>query len=202
MKNMIGIRKEKGNNRMETKKAIELRRSIRKFKNEDIKKSVLEDILNCGRLAPSAKNRQPWFFVVLKQEIKDKVADLMIEYTNNNDESKEVKKLNSPSSVLPTANVIKEAPVLVLIFKEKDDNWTIGDNLSIGACVENMCLRATELGIGSLWIRDIVYVAEEVAEMLHHSDLELNCAVSFGIPNQNPLPRPRKELEDIMEWYE
>ena len=202
MKNMIGIRKEKGNNRMETKKAIELRRSIRKFKNEDIKKSVLEDILNCGRLAPSAKNRQPWFFVVLKQEIKDKVADLMIEYTNNNDESKEVKKLNSPSSVLPTANVIKEVPVLVLIFKEKDDNWTIGDNLSIGACVENMCLRATELGIGSLWIRDIVYVAEEVAEMLHHSVLELNCAVSFGIPNQNPLPRPRKELESILEWYE
>ena len=126
----------------------------------------------------------------------------MIEYANNNDETKEIKKLDSPSSVLPTASVIKEAPVLVLIFKEKDDNWTIGDNLSIGACVENMCLRATELGIGSLWIRDIVYVAEEVAEMLHHSVLELNCAVSFGIPNQNPLPRPRKELESILEWYE
>ena len=37
--------------------------------------------------------------------------------------------------------------------------------------------------------------------MLEHKDLELNCAVSLGVPNQNPKQRPRKELKDIMEWY-
>ena len=63
-----------------------------------------------------------------------------------------------------------------------------------------MCLRATDLGLGTLWIRDIVYVAEDVAKMLGHSDLELNCAVSLGYPNQSPKMRPRKNLEDIMEW--
>lgn len=186
---------------METKKAIEERRSIRAFKEEDISKEVVEDILNCGRLAPSSKNRQPWYFVVLKDNIKNKVADLMIEYTKNKDESRERKKLNYPSSVNPTAKVIKQAPILVLIFREKDDNWLIGDNLSIGACVENMCLRATDLGLGSLWIRDIVYVSEDVAKMLGHEDLELNCAVSLGVANQNPKQRPRKELKDIVEWY-
>ena len=186
---------------METKKVIEERRSIRGFTKEDIGNEVVEDILNCGRLAPSAKNRQPWYFVILKKDIKDKVADLMIEYTQNNDESEERKKLNAPSSVNPTANVIKQAPILVLIFREKDDNWLVGDNLSIGACVENMCLRATDLGLGSLWIRDIVYVSEQVAEMLGHGDLELNCAVALGVPSQNPKQRPRKELKDIMEWY-
>ena len=43
---------------METKQVIEKRISIRNFKNENISKEVVEDILNCGRLAPSAKNRQ------------------------------------------------------------------------------------------------------------------------------------------------
>lgn len=186
---------------MEVKKAIAERRSIRNFKQEDINKEIVEDILNCGRFAPSAKNRQPWYFVIVKSEIKNKIADMMIDYTINNNDTIERKKLGCASSVNPTADVIKQAPILVLIFRPKDDNWIVGDNLSIGACVENMCLRATDLGLGSLWIRDIVYVSEKVAEMLGHGDLELNCAVSLGVPSQSPKQRPRKELKDIMEWY-
>ena len=186
---------------MELKEAIENRRSIRNFKADKISKEIVEDILNCGRLAPSAKNRQPWYFVIVQDEVKNKIADMMINYTINKDDTNERKKLDCASSVNPTANAMKQAPILVLVFREKNDNWIIGDNLSIGACVENMCLRATDLGIGSLWIRDIVYVSEDVAKMLGHGDLELNCAVSFGVPNQNPKQRPRKELKEIMEWY-
>lgn len=186
---------------MNTIEVIEDRRSIRNFKSEKISKDIVEDILNCGRFAPSAKNRQPWYFVVTQGKVKNKIADMMIEYTESNDECDERKRMGCSSSVKSTANVIKQAPILVLIFREKNDNWIIGDNLSIGACVENMCLRATDLGIGSLWIRDIVYVSEDVAKMIGYEDLELNCAVSFGIANQNPKQRPRKELKDIMEWY-
>ncbi len=186
---------------MNTIEAIENRRSIRNFKADKISKEIVEDILNCGRLAPSAKNRQPWYFVIVQDEMKNKIADMMINYTINKDDTNERKKLDCASSVNPTANAMKQAPILVLVFREKNDNWIIGDNLSIGACVENMCLRATDLGIGSLWIRDIVYVSEDVAKMLGHGDLELNCAVSFGVPNQNPKQRPRKELKEIMEWY-
>ena len=187
---------------METLKAIEERRSIRGFTKEKIKKEIVEDILNCGRLAPSAKNRQPWYFVIVQKETKDKIADMMTNYTINNDETNEKKLLGHKSSVNPTANVIKQAPILVLVFREKNDNWIVGDNLSIGACVENMCLRATDLGIGSLWIRDTVYVAEDVAKMLGHEDMELNCALALGYANQFPKMRPRKKLEDIIEWYE
>lgn len=185
---------------MEVSKAIENRRSIRDFKQEDINKEIVEDILNCGRLAPSAKNRQPWYFVVVKSEIKNKIADMMIDYTITTNDAIERKKLGYANSANPTANVIKQAPILILIFKPKDDHWIVGDNLSIGACVQNICLRATDLGLGSLWIRDIAYVSEKVAEMLGHRDLELNCAVSLGIPNQCPKPRPRKKLEHIIEW--
>lgn len=186
---------------METLKSIEERRSIRNYVKKDISKELIKDILNCGRLAPSAKNRQPWYFIVTKNLVKDKIADMMIEYTLNTDVNLERERIGHKSSVNPTANIIKEAPVLILIFKEKNQNWTIGDNLSIGACVENMCLRATELGIGSLWIRDTVYVAEDIAKMLNHQDMELNCALILGYANQSPKMRPRKKLEDIVEWY-
>lgn len=181
--------------------AIEKRRSIRLFKDTSVSKEIVEDILNSGRLAPSAKNRQPWYFVVVQNEVKNKISDMMIEYTKNNDESLERKVMGCESSVNATANIIKQSPILILIFREKNDNWVVGDNLSIGACVENMCLRALELGIGSLWIRDIVYVREEVANMLGHGDMELNCALALGIANQSPKERPRKELKDIVEWY-
>lgn len=181
--------------------SIEKRRSIRSFKNMDISREIVEDILNAGRLAPSAKNRQPWYFVVVKNEIKDEIANMMINYSlNHNDDTIEKQKYGFKSSVNPTAKVIKEAPILILIFREKNDNWVVGDNLSIGACVENMCLRALELGIGSLWIRDTVYIAEDIANFLNHKDMELNCALSLGIANQEPKQRPRKELNDIVEW--
>lgn len=186
---------------MNTIDAIKNRRSIRAFKDDEISKEIVEDILNCGRLAPSAKNRQPWYFVIVTSKTKDKIADMMTNYTINNDDTIERLKLGCKSSVNPTANVIKQAPVLILVFKEKNDNWTIGDNLSIGACVENMCLRATELGLGSLWIRDTVYVAADIAKILDHKDLELNCALALGYPSQFPKQRPRKKLSQIMEWY-
>lgn len=185
---------------METKKAIEERRSIREFKNDDIDNNLILDILNCGRLAPSAKNRQPWYFVVTRGTTKDKIADLMIEHTLQEQKLKE--KFEYNISVNPTANVIKQAPILILIFREKDDNWIVGDNLSIGACVENMCLRATELGLGTLWIRDTVYAAEDIAKILNHDDLELNCALAIGYSNQNPKMRPRKVLDSIVEWHQ
>lgn len=182
---------------METIKAIEKRRSIRTYKDISISKEIIEDILNCGMLAPSAKNRQPWYFIVVSGEIKDKIISIMCDEV-----TKESIKYDNGynNSVVSTANVIKEAPILILIFKEKDNNWIISDNLSIGACVENMCLRATELGLGTLWIRDIVYTSEQIASYLNKEDLELNCALTIGIPNQDPKPRPRKKLEEIVEW--
>lgn len=185
---------------METLKAIEERRSIRSYAEKDLSKEIIEDILNCGRLAPSAKNRQPWYFVVTKNEIKDKIADMMIDYALSTNEDAELKRLGCKSSVNHTANIMKQAPILILIFREKNDNWIVGDNLSIGACVENMCLRATDLGLGSLWIRDTVSVSEDIAKMLGHEDMELNCALALGYANETPKMRPRKNLEDIIEW--
>ena len=186
---------------METKKAIEERRSTRDFKTDDISKEVVEDILNCGRLAPSAKDRQPWYFVILKNEMKNKIADLMIEYIQSTDESEIYAKSKSPNTIKASANIIKQAPVLVLIFRPENDYWRVGDSISIGACVENMYLRATDLGIGIVCIRDTCFISNQISQMIGYQNFELNCAVALGIPNQKSIPKVKKELKDIIKWY-
>lgn len=185
---------------METLGVIEKRRSIRKFTNEKISKEIILDILNCGRLAPSAKNRQPWFFVVVSKDIKDEIAKLMIDYGNSEKYALKCIEYNCNKSLAFTGDIITKGDVLILILRQKDDNWLIADSLSIGACVENMCLRATDLEIGSLFISDIVNVAADVLKLLGSENMELSCALLLGYPNQSPKMRPRQELESIIKW--
>lgn len=142
---------------MELIETICNRRSIRKYLDIDVPNELIEDLINCARLAPSAKNRQPWKFLIVKNEIKNRIADIMLEKEESRDIALERKKLNANSSVKATAQIIKEAPILILVFKQNNDNWITGDTLSIGGAIEHICLRATDLALGSLWIRDTVY---------------------------------------------
>ena len=109
---------------MTCKDALYGRRSIRKYQNKEVSKDLILDILNCGRLAPSAKNRQPWFFVVVSGDIKNKIANLMINYKNE-----------KYDTVSFTGTIAKDAPVLILVFKNISDNWENMDDLSIGASI-------------------------------------------------------------------
>ena len=186
---------------MELKEAINKRRSIRKFKSLDVSKELIEDLIKCARLAPSAKNRQPWKFLIVKNDIKNQIADIMLEKEENSKISLERKIYNANSSVKSTAQIIKEAPILILVLKQYEDNWIIGDSLSIGGAIEHICLRATDLGLGSLLIRDIVYTQKEIAKLVGHEDMELISAISIGYPNENPKQRPRKKLIVVLEWY-
>ena len=186
---------------MELKETIKNRRSIRKYKNTEISKKIIEDLIDCARLAPSAINRQPWKFVIVTNTIKNQIVDIMLEKENSSKVSLERQIYKANSSVKATAKIIKEAPVLILVLKEYEDNWIIGDSLSIGGAIEHIYLRATDLGLGSLWIRDIVYTQKEIAKLVGHEDMELISAISIGYPDENPKQRPRKKLNEVLEWY-
>lgn len=186
---------------MELKETIENRRSIRKYQAMDVPDILIEDLIDCARLAPSAKNRQPWEFLVIRGETKNKIADIMLENELATRQTTDTDLIEKKSSVPTTARVIREAPVLILVFKEYNENWTTGDTLSIGGAVEHICLRATDMGLGSLWIRDTVYTQKEIAKLVEE-EKELICAISIGYPNQDPHQRPRKELSEILKWYE
>ena len=187
---------------MELNKVIKNRRSIRKYKNIEISNDIIEDLIDSARLAPSAKNRQPWKFVTVKGKVKNQIADIMLEQLEKSKVSLERKIYNANSSVKATAYVIKEAPILILVFKPNEDNWIIGDSLSIGAAIEHICLRATDLELGSLWIRDIIYTQKEIANLVGKDNMELISAISIGYPDENRKQRTRKKLNEILEWYD
>lgn len=185
---------------MELKETIRNRKSIRKFKDTEVSKEIIEDLIDCARLAPSAKNRQPWKFVIVTDPIKNQIADIMLKKENSSKINLERQIYNANSSIKATAKIIQEAPILILVLKEYGDNWIVGDSLSIGGAIEHICLRATDLGLGSLWIRDIVYTQKEIAKLVGYDDMELISAVSIGYPDENPNQRPRKNLTEVLEW--
>lgn len=198
---------------METKKCIYQRRSCRKFQNRLVDKSIQEDIIKAAQQAPSPKNSQPWKFkVITDRDKKEEIAQCLY---------KNIKKLSAKNPeredlkmALYTVNVIKEVPMLVFVFLTTDSlnlhndgvEWELEARdgectyiMSIGAAIQNMLLRATEEGLGSLWMADIFYAYEELIKILN-VDGNMVSAVAFGYSaEQEQIKKAvRKPLNEIM----
>ena len=189
---------------MELNDVIKLRRSSREYKGEKVSKKLIEELLENAKLAPSAANRQPWHFVVLEEK-RHEITNIMSEELKKasviRDRIKEATKEYDPtSSVIESIEIIKEAPVLILVFREKNPNWLEGDYLSIGCAVEHICLSATNLGLGSLWVRDVIYTRIDIAKYLGFADLELVTGVVIGYPEVENYRARKKDLEDIVTY--
>lgn len=190
---------------MELKECINIRHSSRSYKKLKVKKSDLLDIVECARLAPSAANRQNWYFIVLQNDAKNKIASLMEDYLkkiNKIIKSKEHATLeyNPSESVIESIKVIKQASTLVLVFRQKDDTWFEGDYLSIGCAVEHMVLRATDLGLGSLWLRDVIYLRTEITKLFNLNNMELVTGLAIGYSSTNNYRAKKKNIEEIMRF--
>ena len=70
---------------------------------------------------------------------------------------------------------------------------------SVGAAIENMCLQATALGIGSLWICDSFFAQAELREEAG-GDSELYALLALGYAAEEPAARPRRALSESSEW--
>lgn len=189
---------------MEFLEVIKKRRSTRQFSIEPVPKNLIEEIIESARLAPSAKNRQNWLFVVLKQETKEKITNIMLKQFQKelkfNREDDATIPYRAANSVINSIRVIKEAPILILVFRKKDKEWMEGDYLSIGAAIENLCLRATDLGLATLWIRDVIYTKQEIQRLIVENNKELISAVAVGYSTEYPYDKKKKTLKDIMIW--
>jgi nitroreductase len=197
---------------METLSNIAGRRSIRKFKTTEIPQETITKILEAATQAPSAKNRQPWRFVIVTDKEK---ADMLAAMKAGIDKEK------SQQGLLPnylahiagaryTLKIMKQAPVTIFVLNTEPhylwDAATIEEKLSetaniqsIGAAIQNMLLAARDFGVGSLWICDIFFAYRELAAWLDTKE-QIVAAVSLGYPDENPMPRPRKELSALIEW--
>jgi len=138
---------------MELDVCIKGRRSVRTYTQEPVSKEQIEAVLEAGTWAPTGMHREPWKFIV----IEDKK---LITYVS--DETKILVQQMMPplaKQFTTEADIIcYNAPVLILVCIEKDDQW---DNLNLLDSVlaaQNMFLKAYELGIGSCYIGFVAYL--------------------------------------------
>lgn len=191
--------------------AILNRRSIRKYKNKDVPKQMIEKILQSGILAPSSKNRQPWEFIVVTGNFKTNILNAMNQGLKREKEHPLLPQsayyLNGAKCTL---KVMEQAPVIIFIvdslgidihlpLNSEKRIYEICNAQSIGAAIENMALTAAELGLGSLWICDTYFAYEELCDCLN-VDGELFAAMAIGYADEKPLARPRKRINDVVEW--
>ncbi|WP_438431706.1 nitroreductase family protein [Gorillibacterium sp. sgz500922] len=181
--------------------AIRDRRSIRIFRKDPVSKQALEEIIDAGILAPSAHNRQPWRFVVLQEESKPAfealLTDVMKTYAAMGKQTGTLKR---------SIGCIRRASAAILVFnpygyeETESEPFTrleyVSDIQSLGACIQNMLLAAHALGLGSLWIGDVLYGQQEIAAWANISG-ELIACICFGYPDEEPLARPRLERQEV-----
>ena len=175
-------------------------------------KEIIEDIIYSATLAPSAKNRQPWKFIVYQGEEKSKLVDVM--HQGIKSEKITHKLMLEWAFAIPdaenTVRVMEEAPCLIAVlntnqktpFDSIEDEKRIVeicDSLSIGAAIENMILTATSYGLGTLWIANTCFAYNELIDFIE-TDSQLTGIVAIGFANEAPAKRPRKPVADIVEY--
>ncbi len=167
---------------MDAVETLKTRRSVRKFLDKSIPKEIIEDIINCARLAPSANNIQPWEFVVATEESTRK-------------------KL---SEICDHGKFIKDAPVCIVVFC-KNTKYYLEDG---SAATQNILIACHSYGLGACWVAgDKKHYAEEIRKLLSvprkllsvPDDYKLISLIPVGYPFENPKPRKRK-LDEVIHW--
>jgi nitroreductase len=152
---------------------LQKRRSIRKYKDAPIPKEKIIKILEAARVAPSASNRQPWHFIVV--------------------ENKETIKQ------LAKSEWAAKAPLMIvgLADQEASPNWCSND---LGIAFEHIALAATNLGLGGCWMgqtgrEDLIRKLLDISDQLRPV-----AVMPIGVPDETPVPKERKALDDIVSW--
>ncbi|NHI91476.1 MAG: nitroreductase family protein [Candidatus Lokiarchaeota archaeon] len=157
---------------------IKTRFSVRKFKDQQVEDNKIKEILECGRQAPSGLNNQPWTFIVIKNnEIKEKIA-----------------------SCTKYGTILSSANVLIAVFFKEDEGYNrTKDIQALGACIENMMLAIHVLGLGGVWIGEILNQRQNVEVILEvPKTFELQAVIALGYPADNlKKTSSRKELKTI-----
>jgi len=158
---------------MDTLQAIFERRSIRKYRSEPIPAEHLKQILEAGRQAPSAANRQPWHMVVVGDpEQKARVAQAC----------------NGQMWMADAAYILVAAGLPAVT-----DKWY---KVDVAIAVENMVLAARSFGYGTCWIG--AFNPAKVKEACGlPAEMEVVVCTPLGVPDVAPAARPRKTWSEL-----
>jgi len=154
---------------------LKTRRSIRKYKQQPVSRDILEKILDIARYAPSARNSQPWVFIV--------VDDPFIK--------------ESLSKIHQWAWPLANAPLGIAVACNKDlspDSYL----LDCSNATMYIMLAAHAYGLGTVWIQTM-RDNDKIREILGlPSNYFVVSLLALGYPDELPAPKPRKPLNEIV----
>jgi nitroreductase len=155
--------------------ALRSRRSIRTYTDRPVEREIIEEIVDCARLAPTAMNDQPWDFIVLTKK----------------------EDLQSIPPLLGHAAFIGNAAFAVLVLT-KDSSYGVEDTC---AATENLLIAAQAHGIGSCWVAGNKQPYGPVVAKAFGApeDRQLIAICSFGYPAESPVVEKRK-LDEVLHW--
>jgi nitroreductase len=158
--------------------ALRTRRSIREFKSDPVPKSVIEQLVDCGRRAPSAINVQPVDFVVVTDAARRKELAGMTDY----------------------GAFIAQAPACIVVVA-RPVKYYLEDG---AAAVENILVAARAQGLGSCWVAgDKKPYAETICRLVGApKGHQLVALIPVGFPADSPQPPqpPKRPLEEVLHW--
>lgn len=185
------------------------RRSIRKFKKQEVPKETLERLLAAAMEAPSGKNRQNWRFFVVTGKKRD-------EYLQHSQKSwlgiKDILAQKLKPSLYDFTErfffTLGEAPVIIFAYSENSPDERYHTSIgSVYMAVENLNLACFVEGLGCCTMGAPLEIKSEVDRFLgidqwptyKNGELELLCAVVLGWPDHEPPKAPR-QLEGRVTW--
>ena len=173
--------------------AIQHRRSVRKFQAQPIEDDKLNGILEAARLAPSGNNRQPWFFIVIKDErVKQEVAQA----TNNQSWI-----ASAPVVIVAVADMCARSQDYAGMFVDEE---TSGFDLKrvirdTSIAISHILLEVDNQGLGACWCG--AFTQEGIRPVLGIPEEKFVLAViPVGYPAEEPKAKPRKTLEEIVKY--
>jgi nitroreductase len=173
--------------------AIQNRRSIRKYKDQQVEEDVLLKILDCGRLAPSDTNTQPWNFIIVRsEEMRTKLAQVS---------HKQDWMLAAPVFIVCVADIrVTTTETGPLDINEDTPGIAIKQIiLDTAIAGENIVLAAESLGLGTCWVS--WYVQDEIRPVLGiPTDKYVVAIITMGYKDQAPKQRPRRSLEEVVRY--
>ena len=160
---------------MDALEALRSRRSVRRYEDRPVEKALLETVVDCGRLAATARNEQPWEFIVVSEE---KTRQAIAEYTSY-------------------GKFIAQSPVCIAVFCKPADYY-LEDG---AAATQNILVAAHALGLATCWVAGARKpYADDIRDLLGAPEgYKLISLVALGYSEDSPSPTKRP-LEDVLHW--
>jgi nitroreductase len=191
---------------MDFREVVGKRRSVRRFREDDVPVAALTRVLDAGRWAPSAGNSQPWHFIVVRDaEVKVQIAETCTRF------SKKAWARFSPERSRYLAqrggtwdkSYMKRVPAFVSACYRVPEG--IREELALASvwmAVENMLLASTDEGLGSCVYTTFDFEEEKTLKEILRVPQQYRIAavVQLGYASTEPPSPSRKKLEEVVSY--